>query len=397
MSKNVLSNTIFRQDDFGVLRDIRFWLLLIVINCGPNLGFNHYFEQQTVKMLLFVICVFLALRKYAGTISRQHVSYIVFFGGILLIQAAYLDIYSITTSIHYVLMISIAVMIVAICGKDFANYYTSIIFIYACISLICFILQTLGVSIPYVGISTDAIEGGADVRVYSPVYTYLASGIPRNCGPFWEPGAYQGFLNLSLYFELTMLQVRDKYWKIRVIVLIAAVLTTLSTGGYITLFLILGLFFTSGSGMATWKKVSLLVVLLVVSIYSYISLDFLGSKIATDETRLNFSFPDYPDLLYELFGFGYDPESFHRSGLSSASSIFNLLRYVGVMGFFIFMMRMFKNNAPKRFHYFLVVSCILMNEPFLSNATIWWGMAFVCYDFYDELGPQQLYEVCDYE
>ena len=133
-------------------KDIRFWLLLVVINCGANLGFNHYFEQQNVKVVLFIVCVYLLLNKYRGRLTGRHVLFIIGLSSILFIQTAYLEVYSATTSIHYFLMISIAVMTVAICGKSFVRYFASITFVYACISLVCFTLLQIGFSIPYIAI-----------------------------------------------------------------------------------------------------------------------------------------------------------------------------------------------------------------------------------------------------
>ena len=57
----------------------------------------------------------------------------------------------------------------------------------------------------------------------------------RNSGMFWEPGAYQIFLNIALIFELTN---QKKYKIFRLIVLIGTVITTGSTTGYIVLAII---------------------------------------------------------------------------------------------------------------------------------------------------------------
>lgn len=84
-----------------------------------------------------------------------------------------------------------------------------------------------------------------------------------------------------------------------------------------------------------------------------------------------------------LFGYGYSPESFKASSMESASSIFNLFRYLGIVGFFIYMFQLLLNHTPKRIIYFIIVTLILTNEPFLSNAMIWWGAAFVKYDAID--------------
>lgn len=369
-------------------KDIRFWLLFVVINCGANLGFNHYFEQQTVKVALFIVCCYLLNKKYWSSLGSSQILYIFGLSFILIIQSVYLTAYSATTSIHYFLMISIAVMTVAICGNSFVRYFSSIIFLYACISLVCFTLQNIGYSIPYIAITDTKLDGGIIMRVYNIYYTQLgnpAEGLgynARNCGPFWEPGAFQGFLNLSLFFELTMNQIRDKFWKIRIIIYVIAIVTTLSTGGYIVMFVILLYYFSMDKSISVAKKILMFCVSLGIFVYLYNTLDFLGSKVTTDESRLSFSFTDFPNVMYMLFGYGYSPESFRSSSMSSASSVFNLLRYIGVTGFLIYMIALLRNKSNTKLVYFVIITLILTNEPFLSNAMIWWGVAFVSYKLY---------------
>lgn len=383
---NNITRIAFGNSECTFYKDIRFWLLFVVINCGANLGFNYYFEQQTVKVILFVICLYLINNKFRGSLDNRHILFIVGLSSILLIQGIYLKVYSFTTSIHYFLMISIAVMTVAICGKSFVRYFASITFIFACISLVCFTLQNIGISIPYIAITNTNLDGGIIMRVYNLYYTQLGNpgkGLgynARNCGPFWEPGAFQGFLNLSLFFELTMNQIRDKFWKFRIIIYIISIFTTLSTGGYMVMFTILLYFFSLDKNIPVINKILLFGVACGIFIYLYNTLDFLGSKITTDKSRLNFSFTDFPNLMYMLFGYGYSPESFRASSMSSASSIFNLFRYVGVAGFLVYMTALLLNKTNTKLVYFLIITLILTNEPFLSNAMIWWGVAFVSYN-----------------
>ena len=385
----LFNNFLFAENEIPFYKDLRFWLLLIVINCGANLGFNYYFPEQTVKIFLFALCVILLCNNKYGRLSSGGKGFILSLAAILFFQLSYLSIYSFSTSIHYVLMISIAVMTVAICGKGFARFFSSIICIYAIISLVCFLLCNIGIGVPYIAISDTILDGGTVMRVFNLYYTQLgnpAVGLTyneRNCGPFWEPGAFQGFLNLSLFFELTMKQARDKFWITRVAILIITIVTTFSTGGYIVLFTILIYYFSQDKTINPVFKILFTIAGLCVFYYLYYKLDFLGSKIANDEGRLSFSFIDFPNIFYMLFGYGYSPESFKASSIESASSILNLFRYLGIVGFFIYMFQLLFNHTPKRIIYFIIVTLILTNEPFLSNAMIWWGVAFVKYDAID--------------
>lgn len=380
---------VFFTEKSSVLKDIRFWLLLVGLNTGANLGFNYNFPiMETLIALFFMLC--LMFLRHKKRLTRNMVLYISFFIFIFIIQAAYLPIYSVNTTIHYVLMITVALMLVSLCGKDFPSYFSGIIFIYAVISLFCFFYILLGGSIPYYPIQESNIDGGVIMRVYNFYYTQLGNpggGLiynARNCGPFWEPGAFQGFLNLSLWFELTLNRNRDLYWKIRVIVFIVTVLTTLSTGGYIVLFTILLFYFLQDRKKGSAWRIAGTAILLIISIYAYSTLDFLGDKIVSDESRKNFSFTNFPNPLYAIAGYGYATEMFRQSSMSSASSVFNLFRYMGILGFLGYMLPLFFNRTYYKISFFIIVSLILMNEPFLSNALIWWGMPFVFYDVFNK-------------
>lgn len=384
----IFNNLVFGYSETKFYKDVRFWLLLIVINCGANLGFNYHFDQQATKIVLFFICLYLLCIRKCGHMVRDGAVFIVAFALILFLQSIYVEYYSITTSIHYLLMISIAVMTVSICGRTFTRYFSSIIFVYAVISLCCFFAGYVGIQIPYIPITESSIDGGKIMRVYNIYYTQLGnplSGItysPRNCGPFWEPGAYQGFLNLSLFFELTMKQDRNSMWLIRILILIITIITTISTGGYIVLFVILTYYFSRDKGISTPIKAFLSLSMMYVIYLSYTTLDFLGDKIENDSGRLSFSFTDFSNPLYIIFGYGYSPESFKDSSIVSASSIFNLFRYMGIIGFGCYFVRLLFNKCPLRLIYFIIICLILTNEPFLSNAMIWWAMPFVSYDLY---------------
>lgn len=383
------SQIVFGTKDTVFYKDIRLWLLLVVINCGANLGFGYYFPEQNVKIILFIICLLILYSKRYGSLPRSHLRFILYLVCIIFLQILYVSSYSFTTSVHYILMISIGVMTVFICGNQFVRYFSGIIYIYAIISLVCYSLLKVGIQIPFIPIASTRLDGDNIMRVYNLYYTQLGNPMEniklglRNCGPFWEPGAFQGFLNLSLFFELTTNQVRDKWWKLRIVTFVTAVFTTLSTGGYITLFAILIYFFSQDKNVNPFIKIIFTLGGLALFYYLYTTLDFMGQKIETDEGRVKFSFMDFPTPFHMIFGYGYDPESFKNSSMISASSIYNLLRYLGIVGFFIYMINLYRNKTQLGIVYFAICSLILMNEPFLSCAMIFWGLAFVKYDIYN--------------
>ena len=72
-------------------------------------------------------------------------------------------------------------------------------------------------------------------------------GMLRNCGFFWEPGAFQVFLNLALLIEIS----RKEPNKRRIGLLLLSVVTTFSTTGYIALALIFMLYLVKTENVDT--------------------------------------------------------------------------------------------------------------------------------------------------
>ncbi len=123
--------------------------------------------------------------------------------------------------------------------KDFAREYIRIMSVIAIISIPCFVLALIS---PETALTF--CQPGYNWRVpvgYSFFYTWGWNGwvFSRNSGPFWEPGAYQGFLVLALLFLINNVDKGGvKNRKKVLILLLATILTTRSSAGYIILLII---------------------------------------------------------------------------------------------------------------------------------------------------------------
>lgn len=125
--------------------------------------------------------------------------------------------------------------------NDLTEYYINIIKFICITSLIFYILGLINPTLVN-SFQTISLEGRLEYKniyIYNYRYSPLAifqSGYLKNNSFFWEPGAYQAFLNLALILELK----KYKFTRIKNIVLIiTTILTTLSTTGLISLGLIL--------------------------------------------------------------------------------------------------------------------------------------------------------------
>lgn len=382
------SRGLFGDGDTTQFHDICFWLLLLCINISGNLGLFYIVREQIILIVTTMLLSYLCFKRQCY--GKSLMVLLLPICAILGLQVLYLSTFSLNTSLHYILKIVMATSIVCLCGSKFPRYFSSIIFVYALISLICFALNKVGVIIPFFPIPDEIeIDGGNVFRVYNLFYTQLYNPIEgglilRNCGPFWEPGAYQGFLNLALWFELSMDQVRDKYWKFRLTVIVASIVTTYSTGGYIVLFAVFVLFAISDNTISQSTKIIAGFVVMIFAFYAFFELPFLREKLMNDTSRTQFDFFEAANFSQILLGYGLDVDSFSQSSLQSASSIFQLFRYFGVVGFAFFMGVLLNNKTPNKVMYFIIVSMILMNEPFLTNSPLFWGLAFVTYNEFEE-------------
>ena len=125
----------------------------------------------------------------------------------------------------------------------FKRIFIDIMCFEAALSLICFLyadILSVG-SLPLMHYTQGPVNG----YYLTPYYTLGWKNIPvfhRNAGWFLEPGAHQIFLNFALLFLLANgqdLNLSKSKYRVRVIHLISTVLSTMSTTGYMCLFIIM--------------------------------------------------------------------------------------------------------------------------------------------------------------
>ncbi len=125
--------------------------------------------------------------------------------------------------------------------RKFIECYNKVILFLAVTSLIVWVLLNMDVDwVRKFDIIHDyAYSRYYDIHIYAVAYNAAAgSGTIRNNSIFWEPGAYQLFLNISIFFDLIY---KKRTINPEIIIKIIALFTTFSTTGYIILGLIIAL------------------------------------------------------------------------------------------------------------------------------------------------------------
>ena len=185
--------------------DWRFWLLVIAINISGNPGFNVIFPYYATLTALFVglLSYWLIHRQI---INKTFLIYILLWVCLFLLHGYYIKEYEFSSAIHVIMKMTIGILVLLLVNNKFTQYYTGIIYFFSILSLVCFAYNYIFGVLPYINLG-GGMDGGNVFRVTSIFYTQLYNlnvhGLTfRNCGPFWEPGAFQGFINLAIIIEL---------------------------------------------------------------------------------------------------------------------------------------------------------------------------------------------------
>lgn len=172
--------------------------------------------------------------------------------------------------------------------------------------------------------------------VYSNIYyrwqtirlSFLQRYVPRCNGPFWEPGYYQIYLNLGLFYALFINQFKGRH----VLLFILAILSTTSTMGMIIMFILLGLRVIKAKYNTVWKAALLfplavaLVVVIFYTIKTIVVMKMYTSSYAVRTTDLYAWVKNWRPLI----GDGLYSKGANMSGL------INLVQEYGIIGSFIF-------------------------------------------------------------
>jgi len=219
-----------------------------------------------------VLVFFLALASwYMFTdrkISSQYLLYMTVFVSLLFLLSIYtsgsLSLQSlVATTMKFVL----AYLILKTVGEDFVDTYINVLVFLAAVSLPGYFIDVFDLfdqvvtKLPAVG--SYGYEG--------VLYIFRHSYHPyRNNSIFFEPGAYQGFLNSALFlilFARTHFGSRRKW--VYIVILIAALITASSTTGFIIFSLLFALFlYKSDLATRSQKVVTVGLIMVIVTVFA---------------------------------------------------------------------------------------------------------------------------------
>jgi hypothetical protein len=219
----------------------------------------------------------------------------------------------------------IAYIFCVVFKKDATLLISRVIIQLAKISLVLFLFQLVGGGeilfkigttfqnsiLPYSGIS--------DTYSNFLIFTYDKVHTIRNSGFVWEPGAYGCFLALGLLFHFMN---NYFFFDRNAIILVIAILTTISTTSYLALGVLMLLYYRYNGGIISFK----MIIIFIFGIFIFSSLPFLGDKITNTYQEDMKILDDYDEITNQL---EYYSEYGGEVKLNRFSSVIFLYRNFG--------------------------------------------------------------------
>jgi len=239
-------------------------------------------------LVLLVFTLFVSVNRKKRLFIRENLLVVVAFYVLLIIQSFLYN--GFAYAMLYVPLITfyLPYLILQLVGISFFRYLVNVIYVIAIYTTPLWLLQSFVPAIDSLfRLAADFVLPYSFGSVPRSLLIYTAAwsdeiynsslGVFRNSGAFHEPGAYGVFLNLAIiintFFTGTIFNRKN-------LVFMFCILTTLSTAGFITLFVIL--FFYLMKMKINWGiKVVAIVVFVFSSLIVYENQEFLQKKIQT--------------------------------------------------------------------------------------------------------------------
>ncbi|WP_430931334.1 hypothetical protein [Saccharicrinis sp. 156] len=363
-----------------------YWLVYLLIAFS---GVPFFYKAHIAMMIVFLafpaVVFFIRQRK----IDRFFMYYL---SAVLTLQVGQmLKFYELPVQTYLGLHVRLlfAYLTIKAVGRKTVEYYVDVLVFSVLVSLFFYVTS-------YIGAFESFFENTVAPMFDNPLiktsnyknwpsiilYTFNSQGegliwLKRNSGPFWEPGAFSGFLLVALLFNIIITgQLNNK--KNRILML--GVLTTFSTSGLLVMAGVVIFYLVLNRDLI--RRYIVIPIVLVIGVTVFLNVDFLGSKIvrkmsftdATYNTRFKSAQIDFQDFVkYPLFGMGRS-ESTRFQGETNARTIHrnngvtnHLVMYGGIaflIYFYLMYLTIFRMclayDVDKRMAIFALITILLI-------------------------------------
>lgn len=350
--------------------------LLLGVSSMPVLFGNEYL----IAGFLLTTAIFVFQTK---RFDRVIVSYNLVFLGLFALQVLAYDKFLLDPVIAYFMRIYFAYFTVKIIGENVDKYIINQIYFFSIISLIVtgFIFAEPAIADYIFANITPVFD---KITIFQPnrqhfiLYTMELGWkveIPRNSGPFWEPGGFAVFLFLALTFNIIR---NKKFFSRKNIIFLIAILSTQSTTAYLAFFIFVCIYILI-SYRSIYSFIFMpLMIFIFLNLYS--RLDFMEEKINKMYAESNKAGKDKVysrivsgkinlDNFYSspIFGIGrFTPIKEDENSGNNGTTL--LLAEFGLVGFVFYFTMMFwsyrrhckKNNFNPNFPYAIIVGLLVL-------------------------------------
>jgi len=283
-------------------------------------GVEYFYGNPEFLMLFFMFGMGVAAyRQTPLTAGPLGIIVVIFL--VELLQAQQFNNFAPLSLVTILVRLSLAYLTVHVCGIKLVQYYIQLLYWSALVSLPIYLLSFIPaveqaliqrVALPFFRPPFEGVEPYESsptliLYTFNPMAEQqLSFGVlKRNSGPFWEPGAFSVFLNLALSLSI---MTRQKLLTRQHGVFLLALLTTLSTAGYITLFVLAVGYILSTPALKPALKVGLLLLTLPLGALVYTQTSFLSDKVQENVSMsTQTSSSRFGSALFDLMDIGRSP------------------------------------------------------------------------------------------
>lgn len=375
-------------------KDIFYAFLLLCLSGNP-------FFPEVFTEWIYIVFAGVLFFMHSGKLTADRLRLNAFrkwmIGFIVLFVAQFIFIspVSIPADINFLAKFCIAFIIPCILGEKFRYAYFKAITFTAAVSLVFFIIYVT------TGWHTGLQIGrNYSILIYNHVIGNLDyDGIIRNSGMFWEPGAFQGYINLVSLMFINELKQLWKQERLSCIILLLALITTFSTTGYVVFMFIIGSVFIKETRNVIVKGIVGTTIVAGV-IYAITSFDFLGEKMQGQFE--NAATLQYGEVSWNRFGAAVvDSYEIARSPITgngfmmdarypklgelmagSGNGFTGAVNMFGIVAMFFYFLHLFKRapgiSITDKFIFSVAVILLLQGEYFLGYP-MFWALIFLRY------------------
>ena len=256
---------------------LEYFLILLLISASGN-QVLYFFGDEVLYISLFAV----SFSYWALFSKRLEINAFFFLSAVFVVLLSHLLIYGtmvINASIGYFLKVATGIFFIFSINK-FPQKYVNVLCAFGCISLVFYLPQAFGLPLRDFFSNLNLMAGSNIVHI--GIYNFHNGLEFRNSGPFWEPGAFAGYLVVAFFINIFLLKKSAKDYSN--IIIIITLFSTQSTMGILSFLLIFIVYnFTSSAKITNNMKLIYLLVffpsVVIAVVLAVTQLDFLYYKI----------------------------------------------------------------------------------------------------------------------